>query len=81
MLIQIGQWKHLDMADRLGTQVAHNAVRHTVVNQVHHPRREGGNEGKEYDSFQIEPHFREIDLMGCYNFIDRITEKDWDIQL
>jgi hypothetical protein len=81
VLIQIGQRQHLDMTDRLGTKVAHDAVRHTVVDQVHDPCGKCGNEGKEYDSFQIEPHLREIDLVGCNDLIDRIAEQDRNIKL
>ena len=65
VLIQIGQRQHLDMTDRLGTKVAHDAVRHTVVDQVHDPCGKCGNEGKNTIRFQIEPHLREIDLGGC----------------
>ena len=73
--VQIGERKYLNMTDRFCTDILYRTEGHTVVNDIHDPGSNTGNDDHHKNPAEIIPHHTEINFTFGNYLVNRITEK------
>ena len=73
--VQIGERQYLDMTDRFGTDILYRTEGHAVIDDVHDPGCNTGDDDHDKNSCQVVPHHTEVYFVFGNDLIDRITKK------
>ena len=73
--VQIGERQYLNLTDRFCADILYRTESHAVVDDVHDPGSDTGDDDHDKNSCQIVPHHTEVYVVFGNDLIDRITKK------